>query len=488
MSVLIYARISTREQSDLSIPAQFRALRQWAEEERWPVAADYFDTHTGRSFRERPGLMAAITHAARSREITALLVHRFDRLARNVYDHHVIKSRLRRFGVRVLSLVERTDPNPMGDFLENIMAAQAEYYSANLALEVKKGIDERLRRGLWCGKPPVGYLRKDYQTLIFDPARAANMRHAFERYATGTVSSSELADELHARGLVATNGGRLGAAYLCRLLQNPFYAGFVRRNGIRFLGKHPALVSEELFARVQEVFRLKRTGGRPRRKLTFLLSGLLVCPRCAGKMVGEEHRNRYGTLYRYYRCHRCREMRSIPSDPLDQAAIREVLVAGIEERILPVLKRAAAGNEEFERGADDGMRRRLRLQRLRAQEELQELVRRFVAGEIHPDAYALREAELRQTIEAASLELRPTLDRSADVDPLPDLAVAENLTAVLRSNDVVEKRSRIHRLIEKVVVHDGRIAELSWREPWRQRLVAQKKSAHPAVPADPRSP
>jgi hypothetical protein len=62
MSVILYARVSTGEQAerDLSIPAQFRALRALAVGHGWAVAAEFQDVGTGRRLKERPGIMAAV--------------------------------------------------------------------------------------------------------------------------------------------------------------------------------------------------------------------------------------------------------------------------------------------------------------------------------------------------------------------------------------------------------------------------------------------
>jgi len=93
MSVILYARVSTGDQAekDLSIPAQLRACRQLAKSEGWLIAGEYQDVSSGRSFCDRPGLTAAIKQAVKSGDVKALVVHRLDRLARNLYDHLVIK-------------------------------------------------------------------------------------------------------------------------------------------------------------------------------------------------------------------------------------------------------------------------------------------------------------------------------------------------------------------------------------------------------------
>lgn len=59
MHIILYARVSKDTQAELSIPAQLRLMRRYAESQDWIVIGEYQDTHTGTSLSGRPGLMAA---------------------------------------------------------------------------------------------------------------------------------------------------------------------------------------------------------------------------------------------------------------------------------------------------------------------------------------------------------------------------------------------------------------------------------------------
>lgn len=307
MSVILYARVSDPRQAEkeLSIPSQIRTLKRLCSERGWVVAGVYTDVSTAATtaLRSRPGLLAAINRACRDREVDAFFVHRLDRFARNLFTHLTLKGKLEQHGVRLVSAVENCDSSPMGQFIERIMAAQAEFYSANLGLQIKAGIEERLLRGEWHSSPPIGYI-KEHGRVLIDPARGHFIKLGFERWSTGEVNSRELADELHQAGLVSRHGKRLSASKICEFLHNPFYIGQMILSGRTYAGTHPPLISRELFERCQEVFRQKHSGGQPRRHLHFLLSRKLVCPRCVGFLVGEEHEKKSGKVYRYYRCHR----------------------------------------------------------------------------------------------------------------------------------------------------------------------------------------
>ena len=189
MSILLYARVSTTRQAEreLSIPAQLNIMERYAKDHGLVVAGTYQDVASGTSLRSRPGLMAAIRAASNSRSVDGLLVHKLDRLSRNIFNHLILKNRLANHGVRILSVIESIEATPMGEFMEHIMAAQAEFYSANLSAEVKKGLGERRRRGLWSSSPPLGYLMREGK-LVPDPARAQFVRRGgrgWSSYYTG---------------------------------------------------------------------------------------------------------------------------------------------------------------------------------------------------------------------------------------------------------------------------------------------------------------
>ena len=56
------------------------------------------------------------------------------------------KTKLKRNGVRVVSATERIEDGPDGILLEAVLEGMAEYYSANLAENVKRGLHGNARK------------------------------------------------------------------------------------------------------------------------------------------------------------------------------------------------------------------------------------------------------------------------------------------------------------------------------------------------------
>lgn len=301
MSAIIYARVSSAEQAerDNSIPFQLEALRAYAAEHQIPIVGEYTDVATGRDTEHRDNLLQAITRARRDNTVSKFLVHKIDRFARNAMDFEVLRHRLKCSGVEFISITEQFEDSPVGHLMEQVMASFAEYYSANLSLEVRKGLAQKLKRGEWAWNPPYGYMR-DGKEIVLDPERAPLIKAAFERFATGTISSSKLVKQL---GFTTRSGKPMLPRALIFLLHNRFYCGeLVLGSGAASPGKHEALISKELFEKVQQVFASRPTGGRHVSHLKFPLARKLPCTTCGKHLVGEEHRKK-SKLYRYYRCH-----------------------------------------------------------------------------------------------------------------------------------------------------------------------------------------
>ena len=76
-----------------------------------------------------------------------VLVWKLDRFARNRYDSAHYKAILRRNGVKVVSATENISDGPEGIILESMLEEMAEYYSAELAQKINRGLTENALKG-----------------------------------------------------------------------------------------------------------------------------------------------------------------------------------------------------------------------------------------------------------------------------------------------------------------------------------------------------
>ena len=210
---LIYGRVSTSRQAEreLSIPAQVKACQKYGMDHHWNLAPDGIYEEKGESARtvERPQLQKMLHRAKTDAKVDVILMHKLDRMCRNVADYAAIKMMLKKHDVRLISVVEQFDESFSGELVENIMSSIAQWTSQNISWEVKKGLKEAVERGRFPGVAPLGYLNdKKTKSLIVDNIRAPYVKLAFELYATGKYSYESLSADLNKRGL-RTRGGKL---------------------------------------------------------------------------------------------------------------------------------------------------------------------------------------------------------------------------------------------------------------------------------------
>ena len=293
-----YVRVSSEEQvTGYSIEAQKRAVEAWVSAQGGQLVRVYVEEGvTGRT-TDRPAFVQ-MRQDARQRKFDALVVHKFDRFARNRTDALAVKSLLRHdYGVKVFSVSEPSEDSdgPIGALIEGIMESVAEWYSRNLATEVPKASKEKARQGLHNNNPPFGYRRVD-KKLIPEPSEAPGVVMAFELYSTGKYGYADIARILNEHGYRSKSGRPFQKDTVREILRNEIYIGKVRYQETRYNadgsrnfsapvevhdGQHEALITKELFDRCA-VVREERYGHHQpyARYHPYLLRGLVYCYSC----------------------------------------------------------------------------------------------------------------------------------------------------------------------------------------------------------------
>ena len=193
--VALYARVSSdRQDVDLSVAAQLRALRDYADKNGYVVVREYVDEAVSGRVDDRPEFNKMIDEA-RLPEATfsEVLVWKFSRFTRKREHAVAYKSMLKRRGVRVVSITEHTDDTPTGNLAEGIIETVDEFYSEDLATDVRRGMREAASRGFWVSSRTAIRLQQGYgpgrgegapQTAIrrrYGIRRQAHLRHGRER-------------------------------------------------------------------------------------------------------------------------------------------------------------------------------------------------------------------------------------------------------------------------------------------------------------------
>src|SRR5258708_1893069 len=163
MRYAAYMRISSEEQvGNYSIDAQKRAITAWVQAQSGQLVKLYIDEAQSGRTAQRPAFLQ-MRQDARQSKFDALIVHKFDRFARNRTDALAIKSLLRYdYNIKVFSVTEPSEDSdgPIGALIEGIMECVAEWYSRNLGSEISKGRREKFMQGYHNNEPPFGLKRE----------------------------------------------------------------------------------------------------------------------------------------------------------------------------------------------------------------------------------------------------------------------------------------------------------------------------------------
>ncbi len=347
-----YIRVSTDDQIEYSPDSQLKLLREYAKKNDYILPDEFIFSDegiSGRDTKHRPAFNRMIAHAKSDEHpFDVILVWKFSRFARNQEESIVFKNLLRKVGVEVRSISEPVDPNSSyGSLIERIIEWMDEFYSANLAVEVKRGMQERFSRGEIVTTASFGY-KVENGNYVPHPEQAPIIRRIFESYAAG-VGTRTIARSLAADGIKTNRGNPPDNRFVDYILNNPVYIGKLRWSSegraastrdyksdkiIIVDGHHTPLIGEELWNTVQqkleETKKLYPKFQRREQPIGYMLKGLVRCSSCGSTLVMSQST---GSL----QCHSynrgaCTTSHSITIKKIEQAVIEALELSVATER------------------------------------------------------------------------------------------------------------------------------------------------------------
>ena len=224
MTGVIYARYSSDNQREESIEGQLRECKAFAQSNDIQIVGTYIDRALSAKTDNRPDFQRMIKDSANGLFDT-IIVWKLDRFARNRYDSAHYKALLRKNGVKVISATEIISDTAEGVLLESLLEGLAEYYSADLAEKVLRGLTENALKCKYNGGTlPIGYTIDSEQFFQVDPLTAPAVLQAFISYAEG-ASMQEVTDQLNIKGIRTKRGGKISINSVTRMLHNRKYIG-----------------------------------------------------------------------------------------------------------------------------------------------------------------------------------------------------------------------------------------------------------------------
>ena len=234
MKAAIYARVSSEKQDvDLSISAQLKALREYAARNGHEVIKEFVDEAESGKTSARPAFREMVAMARRpSKPLELILVWKYSRFARSREDSILFKTMLRKNGVKVISISEPFEDNPTGRLLEAMIESLDEFYSANLGEEVARGMRESASRGFYLSSyAPYGYRKvkvkdgsKDRPKLEPVPHQAHVVSRIFRDSLEGK-GLKEIVKGLNGEGIPGPKGKGWIKTTVLKILKNESYTG-----------------------------------------------------------------------------------------------------------------------------------------------------------------------------------------------------------------------------------------------------------------------
>ena len=210
---------------------------------------------------------------------------------------------MKKNGVRVISATENISDNPEGILLESMLEGYAEYYSAELAVKVTRGMVENALKAKYNGGiVPLGYVIDKNQDFQIDPVTAPAVLEMFQMYAAG-ATMQEIVDNMNVLGIRSGRGNLITINGVTRMLHNRKYIGEYKFKDVVQPNAIPAIVDQKLFDRVQaRMVTNQKAPAKHKAGEEYLLTTKLFCGHCQRMMVGESGTSRTGQIHRYYKC------------------------------------------------------------------------------------------------------------------------------------------------------------------------------------------
>lgn len=315
MHAIAYTRVSSSEQiSGYSLDIQKDACAKYCLEKGYVLDKTFIEEGESAKTSDRTQLLALTKYCSENKgKVDVLVVHKFDRFARNTGDHLAVKSLLAGYGVKLESISEPLTNDPYGKFMETIYSGIAQLDNEIRGERCKAGMVAMFKKGYWPWHAPIGYKNGrvgDQPMLVPDKERAPFIPMIYDDFNAG-FSIKGITDKYNRLGLTSNYGNPLKPMLIIRILTNPLYVGTLQcaewENTVE--GKHKPLITKSQWLTAQarrnkeaaSITHNTSCGGFP-------LRGTLYCSGCNKKMTASTSTGKLGGKFPYYHCsHGCKE-------------------------------------------------------------------------------------------------------------------------------------------------------------------------------------
>jgi DNA invertase Pin-like site-specific DNA recombinase len=308
-SAVIWCRVSSKEQSEegFTLDKQLRLTEDYAEDEGLEVTKRFKVPESAYNKKKRK-IFEEMMEYVRENNIEAIVSERIDRLTRNLSDSVVVDKWIKEsedheahFVRQGLVIHQNSGSNENLQWRIRVVLAQN--YSDELSENIQGGIEEKARQGGAPGSMKTGYATKrdrdggraSWHIDRSSDSEAPFIKKFFEMYGNTNKSVPQCIEELYEEGW-ERHGEKITTSVAYRRLRDRFYCGEFEYDGEIYDGNHEALVSKELYQKVQK--KLDSNSSNSYSKHTYAYRGpWLVCDECGRKITAEEQK---GIVYYHH--------------------------------------------------------------------------------------------------------------------------------------------------------------------------------------------
>ncbi len=345
MNVVIYARYSSHNQTEQSIEGQLKVCYEYAKKNKLTVINEYIDRATTGTSDNREQFQKMLKDSEQ-KQFQGVLLYQLDRFARNRIESAINENTLNKNGVEIISAKENLSKDPSGKLLKGVIESVNEYYSNELSVKVKRGMDLNADKCYYNGGiVPLGLKLEVVEVMngpfgkkikkkrfVIDEEKAPIVQKIFNMY-VNDHTMTDIIKYLNKQQIKTAQGKEFNKNSIRLIITNKKYIGIYAYKGKEIKGAIPNIIEEDVFYKAQEKLeKNKHAPARKRAKAQYLLTTKLFCGNCKEMMVGVSGTSGNGNLHTYYGCkgswqHKCTR-KNISKDYLENLVIekaREIL-------------------------------------------------------------------------------------------------------------------------------------------------------------------
>lgn len=222
MPIYSYMRLSTDEDKQSnSFEVQQQVITEYAKENGLePILKTFKDTKSGAKLEQRVGLMEMLNTIKSNDKV---IVHKIDRLSRDVLQMGWIRTELARKGCELVIIDSKNDTNdPMANLMEQIVTAFADYERQMIKSRIQATMDLKKSKGEKLGGAvPYGYdvIEQDKKKVLVKNEHEQKIVASIKRYKSKGLSLGAIAKKLNERGITTKTGKEFQSMQVKRILE-----------------------------------------------------------------------------------------------------------------------------------------------------------------------------------------------------------------------------------------------------------------------------